>query len=118
MRILAQSMGARTISSVKRFTSAASFWDVAPGNHAGMKARIGKILIKVAPGNTKRTAILVLLSALITQGSSTDSTSYPYIVFIRIETDNLRCDCQKAGRTISQSMLHTSYCGIQISPGS
>ena len=99
MRFLAQSMGNRINSSVNRFTSAAILWDDAPGNHAGMKARIGKLLIKVSPGLNNRVVMVTFLSAPATQESLTDSTSYPYIAFIGIPTDILRHDNQKTGRT-------------------
>ena len=95
MRALAQSMGTFITSSVNRFTSAATLWDDAPGNHAGMKARMGKVLIMLAPGNNSGEPKMILLSALAMQGSSIDSTSYPYIVFIGIETDSLHNDNQK-----------------------
>ena len=89
MLILAQSMGAWKTSFVNRLTSAKSLGDDAPGNQAGMKASIGNKLIKDAFGTRNSSPRVTLLSAPVTNGSSIDITSYPYIVFIGIETDNL-----------------------------
>ena len=59
-----------------------------------MKASIGNILIKDAFGTRNSRPKVTLLSAAVTNGSSIDSMSYPYIVFIGIETDNLHYDNQ------------------------
>jgi len=78
---------------------------------------MGKILIMLAPGTNSGEPKAILLSALVIQGSLTDSTSYPYIVFIVMATDNLYCDNQQTGET-SYSMFHTSCCGIRSPLGS
>jgi hypothetical protein len=96
---LAQSMGICIACSVNLFTSAATLRDNAPRNHAGMKARIGKILIMLAPGTNNGIAKRILSQAVATQGLSRDSTSYPYIVFIGIDIDNLPQNNQKSGTT-------------------
>jgi len=111
------SIGIRIISFVDRLTSAAALTEYAPGNHPGIFPRAGIMSMKLAPGGNSLPPERTALSATMTQGSSNDLASYPYIEDNGIDIESLRISVScSALVSLSYSVIRTSYYDRQSFP--